>query len=52
MKKVLAMLVLAAFCFAGTASAYTTVKAKSDTTKTKVKKKPAKTKIKKKKDSV
>lgn len=49
MKKVIAMIALAAVCFCSTASAFTTVKAAQDTTqRTKVKKKLNKTKIKKK----
>jgi len=48
MKKVIAMIALAAVCFGSTASAFTTVKAAQDTVKTKVKKKLNKTKIKKK----
>jgi len=50
MKKVLAIIALAAVCFGTTASAYTPVRAQQDTlTKTKVKKKDNKVKIKKKK---
>ena len=49
MKKVIAMIALAAVCFGSTASAFTTVKAAQDTLqKTKVKKKRDKVKIKKK----
>lgn len=49
MKKVIAMIALAAICFGSTASAFTTVKAAQDTLqKTKVKKKRDKVKIKKK----
>jgi hypothetical protein len=53
MKKALAMIALAAICFGSTASAFTTVKAasdttKKDTTKMKVKKKGTKMKMKKK----
>ena len=49
MKKVIAMIALAAVCFGSTASAFTTIKAAQDTIKkTKVKRKLNKTKIKKK----
>ncbi|HEX3386856.1 MAG TPA: hypothetical protein VHS53_16765 [Mucilaginibacter sp.] len=49
MKKVIAMIALAAVCFGSTASAFTTVKAAQDTTsKVKVKKKRDKVKMKKK----
>jgi hypothetical protein len=48
MKKALAMIALAAICFGSTASAFTTVNAKQDTTKTKMKKKGSKMKMKKK----
>ena len=48
MKKVLAMIALAAVCFGATASAFTPVKAAQDTVKTKVKKKGNKMKMKKK----
>ena len=51
MKKALAMIALAAICFGSTASAYTPVKAASDTTKMKMKKKNGKMKMKKKKDT-
>jgi hypothetical protein len=51
MKKVLAMIALAAICFGSSASAFASVKAvqdttKKDTTKMKVKKKGNKTKVK------
>jgi hypothetical protein len=53
MKKVIAMIALAAICFGSTASAFTTIKAaqdtsKKDTTKMKMKKKGTKMKMKKK----
>jgi hypothetical protein len=46
MKKALAMIALAAICFGSTASAFTPVKAASDTTKMKMKKKMGKMKKK------
>ena len=50
MKKTIAMIALAAVCFASTASAYPAGKIVQDTvTKTKVKKKSDKVKVKKKK---
>jgi hypothetical protein len=52
MKKVLAMIALAAICFGTTAYAVTPAKMQQDTTKMKVKKKGDKTKMKvKKKDT-
>lgn len=48
MKKVLAMVALAAICFGTSAYAFTPADAKQDTTKVKVKKKGDKMKVKKK----